>query len=267
MPGVPREMQPMMRSQLVPFLRERLGATKMIRTRIIHTIGLGESEIDHRIGDLFRASENPKIAVLAHDFRADVKIMAKSATPEAAEAAILPLQREIERRLDGYVFGIDDDTPASVVLALLRQRRQRLALAESCTGGRIAAALTSIPGSSESFLGAIVAYDDRVKRSELDVEAEELDRYGAVSEEVARQMARGARRRMQADLALATTGIAGPQGGTLEKPVGLVWFALDDASAKLQTWEYRFAGDRGAVQQRATTVAFDLLWRRLRQTP
>ena len=174
MPGVPREMKPMLTNAVVPFLRERLHASELIVTRVIHTIGLGESEIDHRIGDLFRSCENPKIAVLAHDFRADVKIMAKSASADTAEHLIEPLEHEIERRLAGSVFGIDDETPASAILRALRARGAHLALAESCTGGRIAAALTSVPGASESFAGAIVAYDNAVKISELDVAAETL---------------------------------------------------------------------------------------------
>jgi nicotinamide-nucleotide amidase len=222
---------------------------------------MAESEIDHRIGDLFRASENPKIALLAHDFRVDVKIMAKSESLDGAHAAIAPLQADIERRLDGAVFGTDADTPAGAILRLLRSRGRSIALAESCTGGRIAADLTAVPGSSESFVGAVVAYDNSVKRSQLEVTSEALERYGAVSEEVARQMARGARKRLRADLALATTGVAGPGGGTTEKPVGLVWFALDDAETGSRAWRFHLEGDREAVQRRATTVALNLLWR------
>lgn len=267
MPGVPREMKPMMRLQLEPFLRERFGVTSAIYTRVLHTIGLGESEIDHRIGDLFAAGENPKIAVLAHDFRADVKVMAKSASAQAAEAAIAPLQREIERRLAGYVFGVGDATPASAILDLLRKRKQRLAVAESCTGGRIAAALTSVAGASDTLLGAVVAYDNSVKRFALGVSGDALERFGAVSAEVATEMAAGARARLGADVALATTGIAGPGGGTPEKPVGLVFFAIDGAGGDAQTWRYEFSGDRDAIQQRATTAALGFLWRRLVQAP
>ncbi|MFY9739467.1 MAG: competence/damage-inducible protein A, partial [Candidatus Cybelea sp.] len=230
MPGVPREMKPMLREQVVPFLRERFGARETIVTRVIHTIGLGESEIDHRIADLFASCENPKIALLAHDFRADVKIMAKASTADEADAMIAPLQTEIARRLEDGVFGYDADTPASAILSLMRSQRRRLATAESCTGGRIAAALTSVPGSSQSFVGGVIAYDNAVKISQLGVDADTLERNGAVSDEVAREMARGARARFGADVALATTGIAGPDGGTPEKPVGLVLFALADGA-------------------------------------
>ena len=261
MPGVPREMQPMLREQVVPFLRERFGARETIVTRIIHTIGLGESEIDHRIADLFASYENPKIALLAHDFRADVKIMAKASTADEADAMIAPLQAEIVRRLEDGVFGYDADTPASAILTLMRSQRRRLAIAESCTGGRIAAALTSVPGSSQSFVGAVIGYDNAVKISQLGVDADTLERNGAVSDEVAREMARGARARLGADVALATTGVAGPDGGTAERPVGLVLIALDDGTENSRVWNFRLEGDREAITQRATVIALNLLWR------
>jgi nicotinamide-nucleotide amidase len=263
MPGVPREMKPMLLGQVVPFLRARLGTGQAIYTRVLHTIGLGESEIDHRIADLFRSSENPKIAVLAHDFRADVKLTVKSRSPETAEATIGQLQAEIERRLQGYVFGKDADTPASAIHALLQSRGRMLAVAESFTGGRIAAALTSVPGSSESFAGGVVAYANAIKVAQLGVERETLDRAGAVSEEVAREMARGVRLRFGADLGVATTGIAGPSGGTPEKPVGLVWFGLDDAGAGARAWRFQLTGGREAIAQRATTIALGILWSHL----
>jgi nicotinamide-nucleotide amidase len=263
MPGVPREMKPMLSDHVLPFLRERLGGGEAIYTRVLHTIGLGESEIDHRIADLFRASENPKIAVLAHDFRADVKVMAKSPSREAAEAAIAPLETEIARRLQGFVFGYDDETPAAAVHALLQSRDRTLAVAESCTGGRIAAALTSVPGASKCFAGGIVAYANAVKAEMLSVSDETLARYGAVSEQTAREMARGVRVRLSASVGVATTGIAGPDGGTPEKPVGLVWLALDDVDGRAVTVRLDLAGDRETIAGRATTVALGMLWRHL----
>lgn len=263
-PGVPREMKPMLIDQIVPFLRERLGTNDAIYTRVLHTIGIGESEIDHRIGDLFRRSDNPKIAVLAHDFRADVKITVKSNSAEAAEAMIAPLQSQIEGRLEGHVFGSDDATPASAIHDFLDARNLKVALAESFTGGRIAAALTSVPGSSRSFLGGIVAYDNSVKIAQLGVSEATIAASGAVSAETAAEMARGARRCFGADLALATTGIAGPEGGTSEKPVGLAWFALDDAHAETETQHFQLGGEREAIAQRATTIALGILWQHLR---
>ncbi|MBV8198479.1 MAG: competence/damage-inducible protein A [Candidatus Eremiobacteraeota bacterium] len=262
-PGVPREMKPMVREALLPVLLEHLGAHGTIVTRVLHTIGLGESEVDHRIADLFRSCENPKIAVLAHNFRVDVKIMAKAASRSEAEALIEPLCREIEARLDGFIFGRDDTTPASAVEQALRQRGLTLAVAESCTGGRIAAALTGVAGASKSFLGAIVAYDNAVKLGELDVSPATLESHGAVSAQVAAEMARGVRRRLGAAVGLAITGVAGPSGGTAAKPVGLIWLALDDGTWDTQTLRLELSGDREAIQERATTIALGTLWRSL----
>jgi nicotinamide-nucleotide amidase len=262
MPGVPREMRPMLSERLLPFLRRRFAGRDAIYTRLIHTINIGESEIDHRIDDLFRNAENPKVAVLAHDYRADVKLTAKAASVEEAEAMIAPLQAEMERRLRGFVFGVDKTTLEAAVVSRLEARGQSIALAESCTGGRIAAALTSVPGSSRTFIGGVVAYADAVKSAQLGVDAGLLERAGAVSEEVAVAMASGARLRLGADVALATTGIAGPTGGTAEKPVGLVWFALDDGS-QMRSRRVNFRGDREAVQRRATIAALGMIWKEL----
>jgi nicotinamide-nucleotide amidase len=265
MPGVPREMKPMLTGQVVPFLRERFDARDRIYTRVLHTIGVGESEIDHRIDDLFRRCENPKIAVLAHDFRADVKIMAKAANAADAEEMIAPLQAEMERRLLGHVFGRDEATPASAVLDLLRKRGRTLSVAESCTGGLVCAALTGVPGASRSFAGGVIAYDNAVKTSELGVDVATIAAAGAVSENVALAMARGAREGLHADVGLSTTGIAGPDGGTLEKPIGLVWIGVDDAEPR--AWRLQLRGDRDAIARRATTAALGILWRHLSGLP
>jgi nicotinamide-nucleotide amidase len=265
MPGVPREMKPMLTECLIPFLRERYKVRDAIFTRVLHTVNIGESEIDHRIDDLFRASENPKIAVLAHEGLCDVKIMAKAADAESAERMTAPLEGEIRSRLAGHVFGADRDSLESAVLGALEQRDATISVAESCTGGRIASAITRIPGSSAHFMGGVVAYDNAVKTEQLGVRAETLRAYGAVSEETAREMASGVRARMHTNVGVATTGIAGPGGGSEEKPVGLVWFAIDDGQ---EVWARRFTfhGDRETVQRRATVMALGLLWHRLRET-
>ncbi|HKU81557.1 MAG TPA: competence/damage-inducible protein A [Candidatus Tumulicola sp.] len=263
MPGVPAEMRPMLRDRLVPFLRERFGSHEAIFTRVIRTVGIGESEIDRRIDDLFRAGENPKIAVLAHAGSADVKVMSKSASLADAEAAIEPLEREIRRRLDGFVYGVGGESLEAAIHSLLQSAGKTVATGESCTGGRLAAALTSVPGSSKSFRGGVVAYDNALKTQLLGVDPALIATDGAVSEGVARAMARGARERLGSDLALATTGIAGPDGGTPDKPVGLVWFALDDGCGRVDAWRARIPGERDAVTRRATTIALGALWRHL----
>ncbi|MDQ2864726.1 MAG: competence/damage-inducible protein A [Candidatus Eremiobacteraeota bacterium] len=262
MPGVPREMKPMLVEELIPFLRERFGVRSTIVTRVLHTVDIAESEIDHRIEDLFRAGENPKIAVLAHEGLCDIKVMAKAQTAEQADALIAPPAAEIRTRLRGHVFGEDGESLASSIHGLLQARGEVLGVAESCTGGRIAAALTAVAGSSASFRGGIVAYDNAVKISELDVPDSTLRRFGAVSEETARAMAEGVKKRLGTDYALATTGVAGPGGGSDEKPVGLVWIAIaGDGGGSAH--RVVFPGDREAVQRRATLAALAQLWRTL----
>lgn len=262
MPGVPREMRPMLTERLIPFLRERYTITDAIYTRVLHTVNVGESEIDHRIDDLFRAGENPKIAVLAHEGLCDVKIMAKAHSPEEAETLLAPVEAQVRERLAEFIFGADRTSLEGAIHALLQANGKTIAAAESCTGGRIAAALTAVPGSSRSFLGGVVAYDNAVKIAELGVSEGTLERFGAVSEATATEMASGARARLGTSYAIATTGIAGPDGGTAEKPVGLVWFATD-AEGEVHTYHFNFRGDRDAVQRRATVMALGLVWRLL----
>lgn len=261
-PGVPLEMKPMLEEQLIPWLRERFGTAGGIYTRIVHAIDIAESEIDHRIADLVGTLENPKIAILAHGGRCDVKIMAKAPDRAAADALIEPVLREVADRLRGHVFGYDDDSLAGSVHELLQERGQHLAVAESCTGGLLCAALTAVPGASRSFMGGVVAYDNRVKVETLGVGADTIEEDGAVSEPVARAMAAGVRRRFRADLGLSTTGVAGPGGGGDGKPVGAVWLALS-AVGHEEAHLVSYRGNRPSVQGRATTAALALLWKYL----
>ncbi len=259
LPGVPNEMKTMLVDELLPRLREQFKTTQGIVTRVLHVTGLAESEIDHRIDDLFRWSENPKIAVLAHVGTCDVKIMVKAADDESAHVAIAPLEIEIRGRLRGHVYGTDGQTLPERVLSLLRERTWRLAVAESCTGGRVAAAFTEIPGASDVFAGGIVAYENQAKIAFLGVDAAAIDVYGAVSKHVAEAMALGAARRFATDVALATTGVAGPGGGSQEKPVGLVWIAASFPGG-VRTISVNVPGMRSEVQHRATQASLSLLW-------
>lgn len=262
MPGVPHEMHAMLTDELIPWLRERFSLREAIYTRTLHTINIAESEIDHRIDDLFRSLENPKIAVLAHNYRCDVKIMAKASSSEEARELTAPVEADIRTRLAGHIFGVDEQTLASVIHDALQQSGKTLAVAESCTGGLVSAALTAVPGSSKSFMGAVVAYDNSVKANVVGVSVPTLQRAGAVSEETASQLAEGVRSRLSADVGLATTGIAGPSGGSPEKPVGLVWLAVTDGE-RTQAHKLQLRGEREFIQARATVAALGLLWRAL----
>ena len=261
MPGVPGEMKPMLAERLLPWLRERLHVTSSITTRVLKTIGMAESEIDHRIGDLFAAYENPKIGVLAHGGRCDVKMMAKASSAAEAAALIAPLEAQLRERLGPVVFGADDDTLESVVARDLIACGETVALAESCTGGLVAATLARVPGVSQTLLGGVVAYDNSVKIALLNVPAAILEAHGAVSAEVAAAMASGARERFGSTVAVSVTGVAGPSGGTDEKPAGLVWFGVAE-QAGVYTRKSQFPGSRERVQQAAALTALALLWKR-----
>lgn len=266
MPGVPREMKPMLTERLIPWLTARYDVRSAIYTRTLHTVGIPESELDRRIEDLFRTLENPKLALLAHGGRVDVKIMAKAADAAEAEAMMVPLAAELRKRIGSGYFGDDATSLEGAIVAELVRRGLTIATAESCTGGAVADALVGVPGASRTFRGAIVAYANDVKTSLLGVPEATLATVGAVSEETALAMARGARQRLGTDVALSTTGIAGPDGGTPEKPVGLVWFGYAGPDGGAQAVKATFPGNRADIRTRAATAALSLIWRRLERT-
>ncbi|MGD0472015.1 MAG: competence/damage-inducible protein A [Candidatus Velthaea sp.] len=266
MPGVPREMMPMLTERLIPWLTQRFDVRSAIFTRTLHTVGIPESELDRRIEDLFRTLENPKIALLAHAGRVDVKLMAKAADAASAEALLAPLAAKLRSRIGSGYFGDDDTSLESAIVGELVRRELTIGTAESCTGGAIADALVSVAGVSQTFRGSIVAYANDVKTALLGVPPATLAAEGAVSEATALAMARGARERLGVDIAISTTGVAGPDGGTPEKPVGLVWFGYAGPDGDAQAVKINFPGTRADIRTRAATAALNLIWRRLEST-
>jgi nicotinamide-nucleotide amidase len=260
MPGVPREMRPMLRDALLPWLTERFGLHDAIYTRTLHTVGIPESDLDARIEPLFRTLENPKIAVLAHDFRVDVKIMAKAADRAAAERLIAPVETELRERIGAGIFGVDAERLEDAIVRALAERRLTLATAESVTGGGIADAIVRVPGASQVFRGGIVAYDNVLKMQLLGVDEALLNAHGAVSAEVAEAMARGACARLDTDVSVASTGIAGPAGASAEKPLGLVFLAVARRD-RVEVRRLTFPGSRDDVRRRSIIAALNLLWR------
>ena len=263
MPGVPREMKPMLRERLIPWLVERFELREAIHTKTLHTVGIGESQLDSKIEDLFRTLKNPKIAVLAHGGRVDVKVMAKAPSRARAMELIEPVAQDLRERIGSGYFGDDDTTLAGAIVGRLAERKLTLATAESCTGGAVADAIVAVPGASAAFRGAVVAYANEVKTALLNVPERTLSSAGAVSEETAVAMARGGCERLGADVVIAVTGIAGPEGGTQEKPVGLVWYALAFGDGEIETRRLTFPGERADIRERATVAALGLIWRRL----
>jgi nicotinamide-nucleotide amidase len=262
-PGVPSEMQAMWRATAVPWLQRSGLAEGVFASRMLRFWGVAESSLAEQMADLLE-SANPTVAPYAGSGEVKLRLTARAAGPGEAEALLTPVEAEIRRRAGLACFGVDDDSLASVVLELLRRRGQTLAVAESCTGGGIGAALAAVPGASEVFLGGVIAYANAVKQGLLGVPAELLTAHGAVSDPVARAMAEGARRATGAHWAMAVTGIAGPGGGSADKPVGLVHIAVAGPEG-CDSEAVRFGASRGRgwIQQLTAGEALNRLRLRL----
>ena len=259
LPGPPVEMQPMFTKTVEPYLKKKLGrGSSVIVSRILRILGMGESTVEERIKDLVDEQTNPTIAFLAPQGEVFVRLTAKAGTEAEAGKMIGKFEKEIKKRLGDYVYGTDDDTMEQVVAGLLRKRGLTVSTAESCTGGLVAKRLTDIPGVSENFMYGIVSYADAAKTQLLGVPPEVLEKHGAVSEETAIEMVRGVRQVCGTDLAVAITGIAGPAGGTPEKPVGLVYIGFADHDTTI-VQRYIFAGDREVIRWQTANVALNML--------
>ena len=224
-PGVPSEMQAMWHATAAPWLRDSGLADGVYASRMLRFWGVAESALAEQMADLLEQA-NPTVAPYAGAGEVKLRITARAASAAEADALLVPVEAEIRARSGSLCFGADDDSLAAVVLQQLRARGQTLAVAESCTGGGLGAALAAVPGASDVFLGGVIAYANALKQGLLEVPADLLEVHGAVSDPVACAMAEGARRTTGADWALAISGIAGPGGGSADKPVGLVHFAV-----------------------------------------
>jgi len=265
LPGVPREMKEMyshfVENRLKKLL-ENKGKAEVIVTRIVHTVGAGESRIAELLGTMMVRGRNPIVNSTAANMIVSLRINARAADEKTARDLIRPVEREIVNRLSDYVFGYDRDTLAGVVGRLLRERGETLATAESCTGGWLGKKITDVPGSSNYFRNGWVVYSNEAKIRQLGVDREILEAHGAVSEPVARQLATRAREIAGADYGIGITGIAGPGGGTEEKPVGLVYIAMADKN-QVQVNKHIFPSTRDMVRLRAVTLALDLCRRHM----
>jgi nicotinamide-nucleotide amidase len=230
----------------------------VIRSRVLRIAGLGESVVEERVRDLIHEA-NPTVAPLAKVGEVHLRITTKARPDEAAQM-IARVEAGLRARLGDAVFGVDDETLHEVTARLLSERRKTLAVAESCTGGMIAARLTDVPGSSAYMLVGFVAYGNEAKVRDLNVPAELIADHGAVSAPVAEAMARGARERAGADLGLGVTGIAGPGGATAEKPIGLVYMSIvTDARARTEELRFGEQGGRHGIRHLATQSALNLI--------
>ncbi|MDP8958624.1 MAG: competence/damage-inducible protein A [Actinomycetota bacterium] len=256
LPGVPEEMVPMFDAHVIPTLAAAAGEGGVLVSRVIRTWGMSESQVAEVLDHLFWGSTNPTVAFLASAGEIKVRLSAKAGAAERAAELIRPVEEEVRLHLGQAVFGADEETVESVVLGLLQERGWRLAVAESATGGLIAARLTAVPGASKTVLGGVVAYNSDLKRELLGVPAELLTTEGVVSEATARAMAVGAAERLGAEVSVAVTGSAGPD--PLEEPAGTMVVAVRTPEA-VGTRTLRLPGDRERVRSYTTTAALHLL--------
>ena len=261
LPGPPRECEMMFRHRALPYLQQL--ADGVIASRTVKTFGIGESAAEALLRDLMNALHNPTLAPYAKPTGTELRITAHAPTREEALRLIAPVEEQVKAILGDKVIGVDVDSLEEVCFALLKDRGLTVGTAESCTGGLLAKLLTDLPGSSAVFRGGVVSYTNGVKAGLLGVPQDLLDRYGAVSPQVAEAMARGAKAALGCDIALSTTGVAGPDADDRGNPIGLVYLGLARGD-QCQVTEFR-AGpvERERVRRQAAQTALDLLRRHL----
>lgn len=258
LPGVPSEMREIFEGSIAPELRGDGSATT--RRRVLRIAGMAESAVEELVAPLYEKWSADPVTILASPGEVELHLCVRG-EPSEAVARLAAMEADFARVLAHRIHGRDAEELPATVGRLLKERGMTLALAESCTGGLVSALLTDVPGSSAYFLGTVVSYADSAKQTILDVDPATLRRHGAVSEEAAREMARGARARFDSDLAAAITGIAGPDGGTAEKPVGTVHFALSARDGRENAKKRLYGGDRAVVRRASAMFALDLIRR------
>ena len=264
LPGPPNECTPMFEHRAVPYLRAL--ADGVIASRTLKLFGMGESAVEAKLRDRMNALTNPTLAPYAKTGEVELRITAKAATVEEARALIVPVEEEVRDMFGPLVYGADVASMEAVVLDLLKEKGLTLGTAESCTGGLVAKRMTDLPGSSAVFKGGVVSYTNEVKAGVLGVPQAMLDEFGAVSAQVARAMAQGARRVLGCDLAVSLTGVAGPDPDDRNNPVGLIYVALDTPEGT-RVRELHLINGRARIRTVAATNAFDMVRRYLTGLP
>ena len=262
-PGPPAECKPLFDEECLSRLRA-IVPHRHIARRTLRAAMIPESQADKLLAPIYTTYTDVETTILAHGGDIQLTLLCSKPRAEQAQARVDELAGRLEEALEDWLYSSDGESLEQIVLYYLGLRQATLAVAESCTGGMVAQRITSVPGASRSFLGGAIVYSDELKHAFAGVSPEMIAQHGAVSEEVAKALATGIRLRTGATLGLAVTGIAGPTGGTEEKPVGLVHIALSSAE-KIESIEKNFRGDRNRVREWSTQQALDLLRRRLRK--
>lgn len=260
LPGPPKELYPMFENEVLPYLKSRVHST--IRSRMLRVIGVGESAAEDMLKEIFNTQTNPTIAPYAKDGEVHLRITAKADTIEEANRLIKQMEEKVRVILGENIYGCDEESLEEVVLKLMTERKLTISLAESCTGGLISSRLTDVPGASASLMCGVTSYSNEAKIKILGVNEATIVQYGAVSSQTAEEMAVGVRKLNGTDIGLSVTGIAGPDGGSAEKPVGLcyVGIAIGDA---VKSEKFLFNGSRKRIKWNSSSRALDLLRREL----
>jgi nicotinamide-nucleotide amidase len=258
LPGPPRELTYMYEHEVLPYLESK--SSVRFHSVNLRFFGIGESDLEHRIRDMMETQTNPTIAPYAGSGEVMLRLTASAPGVDQAKRLIEPVEKEIRRRTGQYIYTSEYASMAETVVRLLAERELTVALAESCTGGMLSSMLVDVPGSSDVLMGSVVSYSNEVKMSILGVRGETLKTYGAVSEQTALEMVKGVLQRVNASFALSVTGVAGPGGGTPEKPVGLVWVALARSrDGFTQTRKLQIPRERDYVRRISCLNALDML--------
>jgi nicotinamide-nucleotide amidase len=261
LPGPPHECKPLFDAECLPRLR-KVVPPRAIASRTLKAAMIPESQADKLVAPIYTTYTDVETTLLAHAGDLQITLSCSKATTEAAQARVDELAERLEEALDDWLYSSQGDTLEQIVLYYLGLRQATLAVAESCTGGLVSQRITSVPGASRSFIGGVVVYSDKLKREMANVPAELIEKYGAVSAEVAKALAEGIRQRTGASIGLGVTGIAGPTGATESKPVGLVHIAVSDAQST-DAMDRTFRGDRQRIREWTAQQALDLVRKRL----
>ena len=260
LPGPPKELYPMFENKVLPYLKAKANST--IRSKVLRVIGVGESAVEHMLKDIFDSQANPTIAPYAKDGEVHLRITAKTGIPEEADRLIAEMEQKVRAILGDNIYGCNEETLEEAVLKLLQEKNLTISLAESCTGGLVASRLTDIPGASASLISGVVSYSNESKINILKVREDTIRKYGAVSPQTAEEMAVGAKRLSNTDIGLSITGIAGPDGGSAEKPVGLCYIGIA-AGNSVNVQKIMLTGNRNRIRWSSSSRALDFLRREL----
>jgi nicotinamide-nucleotide amidase len=261
LPGVPYEMEAMMNDFVIPYILKQPSRKNILR-RIYLTTGISESELSEKLGPIHKQFDNLKVAFLPSPLGVRLRVTVQESNPDLCQQHFSAIENTIRSRINQYIYGMDDETLEEVVGHMLTEHKKKIAVAESCTGGLISHRLTNVPGSSQYFERSVVTYSNASKVEILDIPADVITLYGAVSREVAEHMAQSIRDISGADIGLSTTGIAGPSGGSPEKPIGLVWIGYAN-SRGVTSKRFYFGDGRTRVKERASQAALDLIRKKL----